>query len=568
MSFDGVFTHLIVKELNDRLKGGRVNKIHQPYEQELVFVMRSQGKNHKLLLSAHPSYARVQLTNMQYANPDTPPNFLQMMRKYLDGAILSEIRQIDNDRVIHFHFSRRDELGDLQNVALVLELMGRHSNIILINLATNKIMESIKHIGFSQNSYRTILPGSEYITPPKQESKNPFTVNDTEVFEILSTAETINSKYLQSKFQGLGADTAFELSIRLNQNLNEKLPTWKRFWSEVTQPIPTLTIKEAKEFFTPIPFETLGENHHSFETLNALLDAFYGEKSEKDRVKQQSGALLHRVEQEIKKNQNKIIKLEATIDESEKAEKYRQYGELLTAYLSTIERGAKSVSLHNYYEEGNAEVEIPLDEALSPNANAQKYFQRYQKLKAGVKIIQEQIQKTREEMNYLESVLMLLENATPLELPAIREELLATGFIRKRQQEKRGQKASRPERFVATDGTEIFVGKNNLQNDQLTLKTARKTDFWLHAKNIPGSHVILASDNPSDDTITEAGVLAAYYSKYRLSNLVPVDLIQVKFIKKPNGAKPGFVVYEGQRTINVTPDEKIVEQLRFNAQNK
>jgi len=562
MSFDGIFTHLIIKELKNKLINGRINKIHQPYEQELILNIRSQGTNHKLLISAHPSFARVQLTNVAFNNPDTPPNFLKMMRKFLEGSILSDIEQVENDRVIHFHFSRRDELGDLQNVVLIAELMGRHSNIVLVNKESGKVMESIKHIGFSQNTYRTILPGSVYLAPPKQEAKNPFTASDMYVFEALSSAEKIDSKLLQSKFQGLGMDTARELAFRLNEKPNEKIPVWKNFFAQLENLQPTMAELSGKEFFTPIAYATIPENSQTFADLNSLLDAFYHDKAQRDRVKQQSGALLHRLQAEIKKNENKIIKLKETIEESEQAETYRQYGELLTAYVASIPRGSDKVSLNNYYDEENALVEIKLDPAISPQANAQKYFQRYQKLKAGVKIVQQQIQEASEQINYMESVLSLLENADPMDLPIIEEELLASGFIKPKKHNGKKTKPSQPLKFLSSDGISILVGRNNLQNDQLTLKTAKKSDFWLHAKNIPGSHVIIQSDNPSDETVTEAGVLAAYYSKYRMSNLVPVDMIQVKHIRKPNGSKPGFVVYEGQKTINVTPDEMVVEQLR------
>ncbi|MDR2833010.1 MAG: NFACT family protein [Streptococcaceae bacterium] len=562
MSFDGIFTHLIVKELSESLVGGRINKIHQPYEQELVLIVRSKGKNQKLLLSAHPSFARVQVTNMAFNNPDTPPNFLKLTRKFLEGAFLSEIEQIENDRVIHFHFTRRDELGDLQNIVLIAEIMGRHSNIILVNKDSGKIMESIKHVGFSQNTYRTILPGSDYIAPPKQLAKNPFTAPKEYIFEKLSTANEITGKFLQANFQGLGMDTAAELATRLNAKPNEKIPTWQEFFTELNEIKPTLAQKNEKEFFTPLVFQTIPDNKQIFGNLNDLLDAYYQDKAEKDRVKQQSGALLHRLEQEVKKNQNKLIKLEETIAESENAEMYRQYGELVTAFVSSIPRGSNSVKLNNYYDENNAEIEIVLDPAISPAANAQKYFQRYQKLKAGVKIIQEQMEHTNQEIEYLQSVLSMMENATPMDLPIIQEELLAQGFIKRKTNERKKPKASQPQKFLSSDGTVILVGRNNLQNDQLTLKTAKKTDYWLHAKNIPGSHVIIQSDNPTDETITEAGVLAAYFSKYRLSNLVPVDLIQVKYIKKPNGSKPGFVVYEGQKTIHVTPDKDIIEKLQ------
>ncbi|KAF1301510.1 NFACT family protein [Enterococcus saccharolyticus] len=564
MSFDGVFTHLITKELNHTLIHGRISKIQQPYENEIVLIIRSQGKNHKLLLSAHPSYARVQLTSMNYLNPSTPPNFVMMLRKYLDGAILEAIEQIENDRVLHFTFRRRDELGDLQQIILVVELMGRHSTVLLLNKDTGKILDVIKHIGHSQNTYRSLLPGADYIAPPKQTSLNPFTATDTQIFEKLSTIEECTGKALQQQFQGLGRDTADELAYRLMQRPNEKMAVWHSFFAAIATPEPTFVETENKEFFTPIPYQTLISKGTAtaYPTLSSLLDAFYHDKAERDRVKQQAGELLKKVENEYKRNQLKLQKREQTLADSENAEEFRQKGELLTTFMTQVPRGASSVTLDNYYEE-NRPVEITLSPALTPNQNAQKYFQRYQKLRNAVKLVGQQIEETKAELNYLETVLSQLELAGPMDIPLIREELTEQGYLKDRtSKKKKHEKKSQPEVFHASDGTEILVGKNNLQNDQLTLRTARKTDYWLHAKNIPGSHVIIRDNDPSETTILEAAELAAYYSKYRHSAQVPVDFVQVKHIRKPNGAKPGYVIYENQTTYYVTPEEENIEKLR------
>jgi len=562
MSFDGVFTHLMVSELNDLLCNGRVNKIHQPYENEVVFVIRSQGKNHKLLLSAHPTYARVQCTSMTYQNPDTPPNFLMMLRKYLEGALLAKIEQIDNDRVIHFHFSRRDELGDLQSLVLIVELMGRHSTILLMNNATGKIVDTIKHVGHSQNTYRTLLPGAVYLAPPKQATLNPFTVSNTKVFDVLSRIDDWQAKTLQQQFQGLGRDTADELIQRITANPNDKLRQWNQFFATITeQPRPSYIETSGKESFTPIPYHSLVTEESqvtNFDSLSALLDHFYHDKAERDRVKQQGGELLKKIDNELKRNQTKLQKRQQTLRDSENAEAFRQKGELLTTFMAQVPRGAQSVTLDNYYEE-NRPLSIDLDPALTPNQNAQKYFQRYQKLKNAVKLIHQQIAETKEEITYLESVQAQLEIASPVDLTTIREELVAQGYVKNRSKQRKKAAPSQPERYLSTDGTEILVGKNNLQNDQLTLKTARKTDYWLHTKDIPGSHVIIRSDKPTEDTLLEAAELAAYFSKYRQSAQVPVDYVQVKHIRKPNGAKPGFVIYENQKTLYVTPSEAILQ---------
>jgi predicted ribosome quality control (RQC) complex YloA/Tae2 family protein len=561
MSFDGIFTHLMVQELQQELINGRVNKIHQPYENEVIFVIRSQGKNHKLLLSAHPSYARIQCTQTEYTNPEAPPTFLMMLRKYLDGAILETIEQIDNDRVVHFHFTRRDELGDLQNFVLIVELMGRHSTILLMNRSTGKIVDTIKHIGHSQNTYRTLLPGAEYIAPPKQETENPFTANQTKVFALLSRLPELTPKALQQTFQGLGKDTAEELVYRLSERPNEKVAVWQEFFAELATPVPTYLKSATKEFFLPIPYQSLLEKtdwQETYTSLSQLLDAFYHEKADRDRVKQQGSELLKKIDNELKRNKLKLAKRQQTLKDSENAEEFRQKGELLTTFMNQVPRGVATVALDNYYDE-NRPLSIALDPALTPNQNAQKYFQRYQKLKNAVKLVHQQIAETQDEIAYLESVEAQLEMASPKDLQTIREELVAQGYVKNRTKQRKKVAPSQPERFIASDGTEILVGKNNLQNDQLTLKTARKTDYWLHTKNIPGSHVIIRSSDPSEDTILEAAELAAYFSKYRHSAQVPVDLVQVKHIRKPNGAKPGFVIYENQTTYYVTPEEAILK---------
>ncbi|EGP5413419.1 fibronectin-binding protein EfbA [Enterococcus faecium] len=567
MSFDGVFTHAMVNELRETLLSGRISKIHQPYENEIVLVIRSRGKNHRLLLSAHPSYARVQITQIDYQNPDNPPNFVMMLRKYLDGAILENIEQIENDRVIHFHFAKRNELGDLQNIILIVELMGRHSTIVLVNQETGKILDAIKHIGSSQNTYRSLLPGVEYIAPPKQEVLNPFSSDKEKIFQRLSQTE-LEPKAIQHQFQGIGFDTAQELTKRLLERPNEKMVVWHEFFSSIiNHPVPTFYETTNKDFFTPIVYQVFSEQASAvttYPTLSQLLDSYYHEKAEKDRAKQQGGELIRKIENELKRNKNKLKKREQTLKESENAENYRRDGELLTTFLTQVPRGAKEVVLPNYYEEDRP-IKIALDPALTPNQNAQKYFHRYQKLKNAVKLIGEQIQEAKDEIQYLESVLSQLEIAGPMDIEAIKEELTAEGYLKKKTQKKqKNKKPSQPDQYFSSDGTLILVGKNNLQNDQLTMKTAKKTDYWLHAKNIPGSHVIIKSDQPSDETITEAAELAAYFSKYRYSAQVPVDLVQVKHIRKPNGAKPGYVIYENQKTVIVTPEEEKITAMKQN----
>lgn len=565
MSFDGIFTHLMVHELSEQLIGGKISKIHQPYPNELVLVIRSKGRNQKLLLSAHSSYARIQLTNMVYQNPDTPPNFVMLLRKHLDGAILQTIEQVENDRIVHFTFSHRDELGDLESLVLVVELMGRHSTILLLNQANNKILEAIKHIGPSQNTYRSILPGSTYAAPPKQNRLNPFTATQEEIFQQLSQLNELKAKNLQQIFQGFGSDTAKELEKQLQKQPNNKLKVWQQFFEKVKQPKPVMMTTESKEFFTPFLFESILNQETKvveYPTLSSLLDGYYQDKAERDRVKQQGNELIKRLYNEIKRNEAKLEKRQKTLLEAEQAEILRQKGELLTTYLHQVPRGESTVTLENYYEE-NQPIVIALNPAFTPNQNAQKYFQRYQKLRNARKLLDQQIAETTAEINYLHSVLAQVEIATPMDLDLIKEELMTEGYLKRpTTKQRKNTKKSQPEVFYANDHTEILVGRNNLQNDQLTLKTARKTDYWLHTKDIPGSHVIIKSANPSEETILEAAEIAAYYSKYRHSARVPVDLVQVKHIRKPNGSKPGYVIYENQTTYFVTPKEERIQKFK------
>ena len=549
MSFDGFFLHHMTEELSLELLGGRIQKINQPFEQELVLQIRSNRKSHKLLLSAPSVFGRVQLTETTFENPAVPNTFIMVMRKYLQGAVIEAIQQVENDRILEISVSNKNEIGDSVAVTLVIEIMGKHSNIILLDKASGKIIEAIKHVGFSQNSYRTILPGSTYVAPPQTGSLNPFTVGDEKLFEILQT-EKIEPKRLQQIFQGLGRDTATELSDRLTA---DKLKTFRAFFASPTQ--PSLTEKS----FSALLFS---DSKTQMSTLSELLDTFYKDKAERDRVNQQASELIRRVENELEKNRKKLGKQEEELLATENAEEFRQKGELLTTFLHQVPNDQNQVELDNYYT--GEKILITLDKALTPNQNAQRYFKRYQKLKEAVKHLTSLIEETRTTILYLESVETALAQASLTEIAEIREELIQTGFIRRRQREKI-QKRKKPEKYLATDGqTIILVGRNNLQNDELTFKMAKKDELWFHAKNIPGSHVVITGNlQPSDEVKTDAAELAAYFSKARLSNLVQVDMIEVKKLNKPTGGKPGFVTYTGQKTLRVTPDADKIMSMKI-----
>ncbi|HEN3218585.1 TPA: NFACT RNA binding domain-containing protein [Streptococcus agalactiae] len=549
MSFDGFFLHHLTNELQEQIEKGRIQKVNQPFDHELVLTIRNNRRNYKLLLSAHPVFGRIQTTEANFQNPQNPNTFTMIMRKYLQGAVIETIQQIENDRILEIVVSNKNEIGDHIKATLVVEIMGKHSNIILIDKNEHKIIESIKHVGFSQNSYRTILPGSTYIAPPKTKAINPFDISDQTLFELLQTND-LSPKNLQQLFQGLGRDTALELSHCLKDN---KLNDFRQFFSR--EYYPSLTEKS----FSAVQFSS---SHETFQSLGQLLDYYYQEKAEKDRIAQQASDLIHRVQSELEKNIKKLAKQQDELLATENAEEFRQKGELLTTYLSIVPNNQDIVVLDNYYT--NQTIEISLDRALTPNQNAQRYFKKYQKLKEAVKHLKGIISDTKNTITYLESVETSLNHASMEDINDIREELVETGFIKRRAHDKQ-HKRKKPEQYLASDGkTIIMVGRNNLQNDELTFKMARKGELWFHAKDIPGSHVLIRDNlNPSDEVKTDAAELAAYYSKARLSNLVQVDMIEAKKLNKPSSTKPGFVTYTGQKTLRVTPTQEKIDSLKL-----
>ena len=549
MTFDGFFLHHMTQELRETVLGGRIQKVNLPFEKELVLQVRNQGKNHKLLLSAHPVFARIQLTETKFENPAFPNTLTMIFRKYLQGAVIENLEQDGNDRLLEMTISNKNEIGDAIQVRLIIEIMGKHSNIILMDKATGKIIEAIKHVGFSQNSYRTILPGSTYLYPPKAKGANPFDISEEELFETLQTQD-LTPKNLQSLFQGLGRQTAQALSHRLDKN---KLTRFRDFFQKEAS--PSLYQKQFAAF-------RLDESAHLYPSLSQLLDAFYEDKAERDRVQQQASQIIKKVENELDKNRKKLIKQEEELAATDHAEEFRQKGELLTTFLHQVPNDQDQVQLDNYYT--NEQVTISLNKALTPSQNAQRYFKRYQKLKEAVKHLNGLIQETREAINYLESVQIALEQASLSEIAEIREELIQTGYIRRRNKEKI-QKRKKPERYLASDGkTIILVGRNNLQNDELSFKLSKKGELWFHAKDLPGSHVLIKDNlDPSDEVKTDAAELAAYYSKARLSNLVQVDMLEVQKLHKPSAGKPGFVTYRGQKTLRVTPNQEKIQAMKI-----
>lgn len=566
MSFDGLFTRMMTKELAEALAGGRIGKIYQPSKNEVLLIVRSKGKNVKLLLSAHPVYARIQLTEEEYVHPKEPPMFCMVLRKHLEGAVIEKIEQRGLDRVVLIHIKGRNEIGDPVRKQLIIELMGKHSNIVLTDGESGTIIDSIKHVSHAVNRYRAVLPGQSYRFPPEQDKTDPLTCSETDIVsQIDFNAGKIDAQ-LVSRFLGISPLFAKEVVHLAELPNRETVP--KAFLS-LTDKIkrgdirPTLMKREDKEFFYLFPLEHVGGERVYFKTLSELLDRYYFEKAERDRVKQIAGDLERFIKKEIEKNERKREKLQREWKESEKSGEYQLYGELLTANLHLAEKGMKEITVTNYYT--GEPLTIPLDADKSPSENAQAYFRKYQKAKNAREAVKTQLEQTEKELEYLSLLHEQIRMASAKDLDEIKEELAEQGYLKEKagRKEKPGKKAApAPEQFLASDGTPILVGKNNKQNEYLTMRLARKEEVWLHAKNVPGSHVVIRSSEPSEETLLEAAHLAAYYSKARNSGNVDVDYTKVKYVRKPTGAKPGFVIYDHQKTVRVTPDTDLVAKMR------
>lgn len=566
MPFDGIVTRAVTQELKELLQSGRISKIYQPTTTELVFTVRSQGKNHSLLFSIHPSYARIHLTEDTYVNPKEPPMFCMVLRKHLGGASIRSIEQDELERIIIFTFLTRNEIGDESEKQLIVELMGKHSNIILINKDSEKIIDSMKHISMSQNRHRTILPGADYIKPPEQDKLNPLFTDGEEVIKRIDfNAGKIDLQLVQI----LNGYSPFITKEIVHRAKLGDISTYREKFEEVNHQVieniyqPTI-YKNGREDFHVIEMISRTSQKQLFESVSEMLDTFYSGKAERDRVKQQAKDLSRFIKNELNKNERKLKKHYQTLKRAEKAEEYQKRGELLTAHLHLVQPGDKKVLVVDYYDPEQREMEIELNPQLSPSENAQRFYKTYQKLKNSRKIVEKEIEKTREEIDYLDQLLQQIEVASVEDIEEIREELREEGYLKKQRGKNQKNKVQKPnpETYIASDGTIILVGKNNKQNEYLTMKLARKNEIWLHTKDIPGSHVVIRDSKPSEQTLMEAATLAAYFSKSQNSSSVPVDYTAIRHVKKPNGAKPGYVIYDNQKTIYVTPSADFVKERR------
>lgn len=575
MAFDGITIAAMVQELNKNLGGGRFNKIAQPEADELLITGKGANGQCRLLLSASASLPLIYFTEKNKPSPMTAPNFCMLLRKHIGSARISSIHQKGMERVVEFELEHLNEMGDPCKKVLIMELMGKHSNIIFCD-DKNMILDSIKHVSSNMSSVREVLPGREYFIPHTQDKLDPLTVTQEQFMETIFAKPCNISKALYTSLTGLSPVIAEEICYRASIDGGDsplalddtaKLHLYHTFCRLMDQ------VKEGD--FTPniiyrgdepveygvLPFQQFGNEYHSdnFDSVSAMLEAYYATKNTITRIRQKSADLRRIVQTALERNRKKLALQEKQMKDTAKKEKYKIYGELINTYGYGLEEGCKSFQALNYYT--NEEITIPLDPTLTPSENSKKYFDKYGKLKRTEEALTEQITDTQNEIEHLESISNALDIAlAESDLAQIKEELTEYGYIKKHYSGKKGAKAqskSKPFHYISSDGYDIYVGKNNFQNDELTFKFATGNDWWFHAKKMAGSHVVVKNNKEGempDRVFEEAGKLAAYYSKGRTAPKVEIDYIQKKHVKKPAAAKPGFVVYYTNYSLMAEPD--------------
>lgn len=543
MAYDGIMMHQVKKSLIDTIQSGRINKIYQISKYELLFQVRANRKNYQLLISSHPMYARVQLTSLTYPTPEAPNPLTMLFRKLLEGGYIKEIEQIDLDRILKITFACHNELGDVIEYILYIEIMGKHSNIILVG-KNNKIIDCIKHISPSMNTERFLQPGALYQLPPMVEKLNPF------------TSDFVEDSQLTKIYQGMAPILSKEILYRIDQGVD-----FKEIMKQIdkSQDLYITKIND-KEYFHVIELTHLQGITTKYALFDGL-DLHFNEIDQKERIKQQTSNLLKFIQNEYQKNTTKLKKLKATLEDSENSDDYRIKGDLLYASLHLMQKGMTSVEVDNYYD--NTKMKITLDPKLDPKANAQKYYQKYQKAKNSINVLHQQIELTEKEIDYFDSLITAMSQASYYDALEIKEELENEGYLKKKKQRNTIRKKKIPQfqKYLTKDGIEIDIGKNNLQNDYLTFKYAHRYDMWFHAKDIPGSHVIVKAQDLDEYTIRLAAKIAAYYSKGKNSSSVPVNYTLVKTLKKPAGSKPGKVILDNYKTIYIDPDDEFLKEL-------
>lgn len=586
MAFDGTVIHALAGELNSLLCGGKIDKIHQPERDVITLGIRTGDGGFRLLLCANPSCARVHLLSSHLENPSSPPMFCMLMRKHLSGGKITLIEQDGFDRILKIHIEAYDEMGVLSEKILICEIMGKYSNIILIN-KDQKIIDSVYHVDFTVSSVRQILPGLIYTAPPPQGKDNPLTASKDDIKKNLKPNDIPLFKQLMDKYTGISpliareavfaacGDTDKTGEQATAREIDETAYIFSKMIENIAEGKLTPCTVSDIESGKLIDFNALKINQYgslakinTFETVSEAAEFFYSKKSAMQSLKQKSADLTRFVNTKLDRCRKKLQIENETIENAKKRGRYKIYGDLITANIYRITQGMRQIECENFYSENCEKITVPLKTDLSPSKNAQRYYVKYTKEKTALEETLRQKELNLKEIDYLESVKEAIEMAeSGSEISLIREELIEQGYLKRRNTKKPVKKKGVPEpmHFVSDDGYDIFVGKNNSQNDYVTVKLSRSTDLWFHTKSIHGSHAIVRTADAMtvpERTYIQAASLAAYYSKARNSKSVPVDYTEVKNVKKPSGAKPGMVIYTDYNTIYATPDEELAKRLK------
>lgn len=577
MAFDGITIANIRKELEEALTGGRIYKIAQPEPDELLLTIKNNGTQQRLTLSASASLPLIYLTDKNKTSPMTAPNFCMLLRKHIQNGKIIRISQPGMERIINFEIEHLDELGDVCRKLLIVELMGKHSNIIFCN-DSGTVIDSIKHISGLVSSVREVLPGKEYFIPHTQDKLNPLTVSESDFMEKVFAGSMPCFKALYSGFTGLSPAIAHEICYRAGGNADLSTAALDeagrralyRAFSEMMEDVRVGNFSPCIVYENKVPAEYAAlrltsypeSQRKDYTSISVLLEDYYAEKNTITRIRQRSSDLRRIVSTALERNVKKYDLQRKQLKDTEKKDKYRIYGELLNTYGYGVEPGAKSMTALNYYT--NEDISIPLDPTLTPGENAKKYFDKYNKLKRTFEALSQLTLETKSEIEHLESISNALDIAQKEEdLVQIKEELIESGYIRRKGGSKKVKITSRPFHYVSSDGYDIYVGKNNYQNDELTFRFASGNDWWFHAKGMPGSHVVVKSrgDELPDSTFEDAARLAAHYSRGRGQEKVEIDYTEKRNVKKPGGGKPGFVVYYTNYSMMIDSDISSLKQI-------
>ncbi|MDO5391817.1 MAG: NFACT RNA binding domain-containing protein [Eubacteriales bacterium] len=581
MALDGITIANMVKELNDELEGGRMNKIAQPEPDELMLTVKGKNGQRRLLISASASLPLIYFTDKNKPSPMTAPNFCMLLRKHIGSARILKISQPGLERVIYMDFEHLNEMGDLCQKRLVVELMGKYSNIIFCDDNGN-ILDSIKHISANTSSVREVLPGRTYFIPETQEKEDPFLTTEESFMERVCRKPLPASKAIYTSLTGISPVMAQEICYRAS--IDGSMPmdalgeterihlahTFLRMIEDVRDGAfePNIVYRDGE----PVEFAafllqqySFGHSSQTFESMSQVLEQYYAQKNIITRIRQKSADLRHVVQTALERNRKKYAIQQKQMKDTQKKDKFKVYGELINTYGYGLEPGCKSFQALNYYT--NEEITIPLDEMLTPAENAKKYFDKYNKLKRTQEALTTQLEETKSDIEHLESISTALDIAlSESDLSQIKEELTEYGYIKRKYvgKKKGPQSKSKPFHYISSDGYHMYVGKNNFQNEELTFKFATGNDWWFHAKKMPGSHVIVKANNEElpDRTFEEAGRLAAYYSSGRTAPKVEIDYIQKKHVKKTPGGKPGFVIYHTNYSMNIEPDIRGIQEIQ------